>query len=303
MASFWERQARRAKNAGLNYTPVGVVGSALLGHKTDTGDFINNKFLGGDQKRAAKKAAQIGVDAEAENRGLIKGIYDQSRSDNAPFLKIGTDAATSLSGMLKGGSFENPAFPTYNGSAAPEAFSYGAFDPSAIKNEPGYQFGLDQGLQSVQNSAAAGRGLHSGNTLTGITKYAEDYAGTKLNDAFSRYTTGRNQALGEYNTRLGQFNSDRNFNYGQNVDKYNAGVNNQAARFSRLAQLAGYGPAAANQNSNLGQNFGQSYGNSLTNGASAQANGLVAGANAQTAGIDNLLKLFSSGAGALAGRA
>lgn len=52
--------------------------------------------------------------------------------------------------------------------------------------DPGYQFGLDEGLRAV-NANAAARGMgNSGATLKALTRFANDYATTKYNDAFSR---------------------------------------------------------------------------------------------------------------------
>ena len=55
-------------------------------------------------------------------------------------------------------------------------------NPSSVTSTPGYQFQLQQGLNAVQGSAAAGGMLNSGNTLTALTKYGEDYASTQYNN-------------------------------------------------------------------------------------------------------------------------
>ena len=55
-------------------------------------------------------------------------------------------------------------------------------NPSSVTSTPGYQFQLQQGLNAAQGSAAAGGMLNSGNTLTALTKYGEDYASTQYNN-------------------------------------------------------------------------------------------------------------------------
>lgn len=55
-------------------------------------------------------------------------------------------------------------------------------DPSSITNQPGYQFGLNQAMQSVQGSAAANGMLNSGNTLTALQDRSQNYASTALNN-------------------------------------------------------------------------------------------------------------------------
>jgi hypothetical protein len=51
---------------------------------------------------------------------------------------------------------------------------------------PGYQFGLSQGLQSVDRSAAARGGALSGNAVRASNQFGQDYAGTKFNEEFNR---------------------------------------------------------------------------------------------------------------------
>ena len=93
-------------------------------------------------------------------------------------------------GTLRGMSAQN-----YNAGAAPQAYQLQQFDPSKLQNDPGYQFQLNQGMNAVQNSAAAKGMLHSGNTLSGINSMAQGLANTTLNDAFSRYATQQNQGM------------------------------------------------------------------------------------------------------------
>ena len=53
-------------------------------------------------------------------------------------------------------------------------------NPSSITSQPGYQFNLDQGLKSVQASAAANGMLNSGNVLTSLQQYGSNYASNQL---------------------------------------------------------------------------------------------------------------------------
>jgi hypothetical protein len=53
-------------------------------------------------------------------------------------------------------------------------------DPSSITSDPGYQFQLKQGLDAVNGSMGAAGYLNSGNRLTALTKYGQDYASTQL---------------------------------------------------------------------------------------------------------------------------
>jgi filamentous hemagglutinin len=52
--------------------------------------------------------------------------------------------------------------------------------------EPGYQFGLTQGRDILEGSAAARGGLYSGRALRELTQYGNDYATTRYGDAWNR---------------------------------------------------------------------------------------------------------------------
>lgn len=139
------------------------------------------------------------------------------------------------------------------------------------KNDPGYQFRLNQGLQALQNSAAARGGLLSGNTAQAINDYAQQSASNEYGNVYGR-------ALGEYQ------------------QNYNIYEQNQANQYNRLANLAGVGQTAAGQlNSAGGQaagnvgnillNSGQQIGNAYQNAGAATASGYVGSANAIGGGI------------------
>lgn len=80
-----------------------------------------------------------------------------------------------------------------------------AFD--AFRNQPGYQFGMDQGLKSVQSSAAARGGLSSGATLKSLFKFGNDYADQQ---GFTPYMNRLSGLFGGAQTAAGQMGS-----YGQ----------------------------------------------------------------------------------------
>lgn len=73
--------------------------------------------------------------------------------------------------------------PAAGGFQAPTS-PYGGFQAS-----PGYQFQLGQGLQSVQNSAAARGGLAGGNTLKALQQYGTGLANQDWYNYLSQLTT------------------------------------------------------------------------------------------------------------------
>lgn len=59
-------------------------------------------------------------------------------------------------------------------------------DYSAFYQSPDYQFRLNQGLNAVQNSAAAQGGLYSGNALRGINEFAQGSAAAEFGNYVNR---------------------------------------------------------------------------------------------------------------------
>lgn len=182
---------------------------------------------------------------------------------------------------LQGGSGGGSSVDTNGLNAAVDAayaaqnsnpFSGMELDPNNILNQsftaptaeqaaqtPGYQFTLDQGLKSVQNSAAA-RGLGtSGAALKGAAGYATGLADSTYNDVFNR-------ALNTFNTN------------------YSSAAN----RVNRLSSLVGSGQNAAETNGSLGAKAMGNIGNTLASGANAQASGIVGGANALSSGLSSV---------------
>jgi hypothetical protein len=139
------------------------------------------------------------------------------------------------------------------------------------QNDPGYKFRLSQGLDALQNSAAARGGLLSGGTAKAINDYAQ-------NSASAEYGNVYNRALGQYQ------------------QGYNIFQNDQANKFNRLSAMSGTGQTAAGQLNSASQGAsgnvanillgsGQQIGNSLQNAGAARASGYAAGSNALSGGL------------------
>lgn len=67
------------------------------------------------------------------------------------------------------------------------------FTGDDLENDPGYQFGLNQGTQALDRRAAAGGNYFSGQALKAAQRFGQDYAGTKFNEAFSRDNTNKSR--------------------------------------------------------------------------------------------------------------
>lgn len=112
------------------------------------------------QAYTANKATNAQTAAGNQALDIYKQVYNQNREDTAPYRQLGTEAIGGLRGLMA--------------------------DPSKITDQPGYQFGMNQGQQAIERSAAARGQQLSGGTLKGLTRYGQDYAGTKLDQTYNR---------------------------------------------------------------------------------------------------------------------
>ena len=119
---------------------------------------------------AASKAARQQAQAYNQAQQFQQNVYNQTDQNLSPYVGTGTNALYSLASLLglPGGS---------SGQGSGAAAAYQAFtDP------PYYQFPLQQGEQSLDQSAAA-RGLAlSGGQMNALQHYAQNYAGQQFGD-------------------------------------------------------------------------------------------------------------------------
>lgn len=161
-------------------------GQALTGGIDSAGQRITNATgtaIAGEQDALNR---QQGLYADRRN-ALAGGLAEQQniattrRNDFQPYATAGQGGVTALSDLVK----ENPQF-----------------DVSQVEKDPGYAFGRDEGAKEVQRILSARGTLNSGQ-VKGLIRYANDYATTKVNDSFNRFTTGQDQRLARINALTG----------------------------------------------------------------------------------------------------
>ena len=89
----------------------------------------------------------------------------------------------------------------------------------------GLQFGLDTGINQLNNRAAAAGGYGSGAALKALTRFGNDYATTKTGDAYNRNSANKNQIY--------------SFISGQSAAGQNAAAGLGASGMSAAGQIAG----------------------------------------------------------------
>lgn len=173
----------------------------------------------------------------------------------------GGGGATTTTGPSPFPTFTAPGFTPQVGLTAPNPytftpFSYQDFRAPTLeeaRNQPGYQFGLQQGQDALQNSAAARGTLRGGGTLKDLFGYtnaaAEQNYGNVFNQQKSIYDTNRDNAFGTWAANnagnLGAFNTNfgvaKDVNASQNAanqQNYLNAYQNAAGEFNPLFQAS-----------------------------------------------------------------
>ena len=177
------------------------------------------------QSDSAENAAQTQANSSAAGIAEQRRQYDQTRDDYSPYRAAGAQALGQYQGELNGRT-----------SAAD------------VMNEPGYQFGLDQGQLALDRKAAAGGGRVSGAALKSAAEYATNYA-----------TTG-----------------------------YGAAYQRRQDRLNRLASLAGIGQSATGGSAQAGQNASNNISGMITSQGNAAGAGQLAQGNIWSSATNQL---------------
>jgi len=187
--------------------------------------------------------------------GQISGMYGDVRGPGGVGPSTRTFDQTGYEKALTG---YNSAMDSYNASAGSAGVDSGSllrpFTGADVANEPGYQFGLSEGNKGIDRAASAAGRYDSGATLKALTRYGQDYAGTKYNEAF-----GRDQA-----------NKNMTYNF--------------------LSGQSGQGLNATTMTGNAGSNALAQGNMARANAGDATAAGYIGGANALTGGLNSYLQ-------------
>lgn len=135
---------------------VGAIGGAAISSS-------GAKSAANTQAQAADTAAADNLQASQLASQTQLQMYNQTRSDLMPFSSTGASAMSQLASIF---GFGPSGTGTPNASAA----------TSALAQFPGYQFGMDQGVQALDRSAASRGLLLSGAQLKDTQQFGQNYA-------------------------------------------------------------------------------------------------------------------------------
>jgi hypothetical protein len=209
--------------SNLTPTQIATLGQGLL---SGIGGISTNNAIASGQA-AQQAAAQQSI-------GTLGNIYNTNMAAVTPYQQAGQGALTQINQQMP--------YLTHQ------------FDANDLNAQlaPNYQFMLGQGQMANQRAANVGGGALSGNTLQGLNKFTQDYAGTAYQNAFKNYN---DQRTGIYNT---------------------------------LSNIAGLGTSANAQGIGAGQSYGQNVTNLNTGLAAAQAGANVAQAQNTSNTLSNI---------------
>ena len=175
----------------------------------------------------ANKSADAMADAIEQATALQERQMRLAKQQFTPYAQAGTEALGQYQGNIGNQ-------PTYQNTLA------------NLVNDPGYQFRLQQGQQTLENSAAARGNLLSGATLKDLTGYAQGMASQEGQAAYAR-----------------------DFNAFNNTQNQLANLMQQG--FNASGQIVGTGQTSANNLANLALMGGESQGNMYMGRANALA--------------------------------
>lgn len=170
---------------------------------------VGGAIVGGvASSAAAGKAAKAQVGAANQANETERYIFDQQRADQLPWQQAGKGGLTALGGLYGFTQDKDGAWSMADDPAATAS--------KFMTKDPGYQFGLGEGMKALENSAAARGGLLSGNFLKSANQYGQDYATNQYDKIANRY--GQLAGIGQTaNAAVGQAGQNYANQYGQNV--------------------------------------------------------------------------------------
>jgi hypothetical protein len=231
----------------LGLTPVQTA-AGLIGGASVLSNLSTNKAIA----NAAGTQAQAGQAAQ----GVLSDFGQNYGQLQAPYQQTGVQATNAL-GSLGSGTYNvmNPDGTVKTTGTGNDYLTH-QFNAADLQAglAPNYDFMLAQGQGANRNLANASGGQISGNTLQGLNKYTQDYAGNAYQNAFANYQTQR-----------------------QNI-------------YNNLSNQAGLGQTSLGQLGQVGSNLAQTYGNVTTGLAASQAGATTAQAVNNANLLSNLAK-------------
>jgi hypothetical protein len=218
----------------------------------------------------ASKQQQAGA---KEARGLIEGYYKQGTGYQQPYYQAGQEALGTMSDMMRNGAFNVDPMSYQAPTEETTNFNF--------ESDPSYKWRMNEGISSIENSAAAKGMQLSTATLKNLQKYGQGMASQEYANAYSRFADTRDFLRNKYT-------GDRAFGYNSALNSYNQAADRANASYGRWGNMVNMGQSAANNLSNMATNAGSQVADTAIMGANARAAGTMGVGNAVGGAIGNL---------------
>jgi hypothetical protein len=280
---------------------VAAVGVAAAGAAISAGTSAASSSA---QSSANKKAQQIQQQQFAETKAALEKGNTEAQGYIKPYADVGGSALNELaygmglatpeagytSANIQKGGLANYGMDQYQKDVG---YTPMVTDLASLQATPGYQFQLEQGLQGVNNSAAARGGLLSGANMKAINDYAQGQASTGYASAWERAQNAYTNAFGRNQQKFTNLQSMAN--NGQNAAEFQG-----KAALNTGNQLAGASTNYGNNMGNLALGQGQNQAN-MINGIGNAVGGLVSRSGGLMSGFGGGGSSSGGGGGSSAG--
>lgn len=216
----------------------GLVTAAAIG----AGGGLLSSIIGSN---AATKASQAQVAEQEKALQFQQGVYQDNKTNQAPFVGAGQASIQQLMDAIKNGQFGPGSLPAFTAPTLDEA-----------RATPGYQFAQQQGEQGIERGAAAAGGAFTGGTLKSLAGFDTGLADSTYNNRFA-----------------------------QAYQTYQTVTQAQQQEYNQLAGVASLGENAAANAGNAGIASAGQIGNTLENIGNSTAAGIIGSTNAINNGI------------------
>lgn len=279
-------QSRAAKNAAAEQRKAGEAAAGRLEAQamTSAGRISDAGTAAAHGLENAGGAAQAGV-GEAGRLGQERIDTALTRFD--PYSHAGTDALSRLqAGIAPGGEFSGQFTGDING----------------FTNDAGLKYRLTQGVDQIQNTAAA-KGLVGGNTVKALETYRQDQASQEAGAAFQRaqstFQMNRDNTLNPLTALVGVGERANTSILGGNTNAANMGLDTAQTvgdiGMRTATGAGGFRVGATSDAENLATRAAEAAAGYRTGAAASGAAGIIGSGNAWADALTNVAKSVDFG--------
>jgi hypothetical protein len=229
-----------------------------------------------NSSQAAKDAANAQSSANQAAINAQMGMYNTTRNDNAPYRYVGNQALNSLAAANGLNPYADVAPATGGAGGAPRGIG-NAGNGMAYPGSNALAVGGTAGGGSASFPGQAAGSLGSFTASPGYNFVRNEGQRNVEQSAAARggaFSGNAMRALADYNQNIAS----------KEYDNW----------YSRMANLAGFGPAATNTVTAAGVNAANSSGNYMNSTGMANASGIIGQSNAINNGINGAAKIFGT---------